>query len=44
MQSVASIHTPFLISEEMSAELERKDLGTLISIWHGHVIQGCSVL
>lgn len=36
---MASIHMPFLVSEEIGAELERKVLETFISIRHSNDIQ-----
>lgn len=37
--SMASIHMPFLVSEEIGAELERKVLETFISVRHSNDIQ-----
>ena len=41
--SMASTHMPFLVSEEIGAELERKALETFISIRYSNDIQVCDV-
>lgn len=41
---LTSIHTPFLVGEKISAELERKNLETFISIGDGNDIEACDVL